>query len=72
MTVSHFPAAAGTGLEQASRICDWSLRAGLVVLEQVTTLCGGIVTRANYLLGDLLWEQVVKSLFATLSSCFTQ
>ena len=47
MTATHFSAAAGIGFEQASRIGNWSLRAGLALLEEAcelaTALFGEIV-----------------------------
>ena len=59
VTASHLSAAAGIGLEQASGIADWSLHAGLALLEQAcelaTTLFGELVVGAIY-----LWEVLVS------------
>ena len=63
VTASHLSAAAGIGLEQASGIADWSLHAGLALLEQAcelaTTLFGELVVGTNNLLGEA-WEVLVN------------
>ena len=62
-TTSFISAAAEIGSEQALRVGDWSLHAGLSVMEQARgltlTLCSEIVICATYLLGRT-WEVVFK------------
>ena len=63
VTASHLSAAAGIGLEQALKIGDWSLHAGLAALEQAcqlaVTFFRETLVGANYLLGEA-GEVVVK------------
>ena len=63
VTTLFISAAAEIGSERALRVGDWSLRAGLSVMEQarglILTLCYESVICATYLLGRT-WEVVVK------------
>ena len=63
MAALHFSGAAAIGLDQALIVGDWSLRAGLSVLEQACklamTLFSEIVLGAKYLFGQT-WEVIVK------------
>ena len=67
MAALHFSAAAGIGFEQASRIGDWSLQAGLAVLEHACQLFAEFVVAANYLLGE-----PASQVFAKLSNLCVQ
>ena len=62
-TTSFISAAAEIGSEQALRVGDWSLHAGLAALEQAcqlgATLFRETLVGSNYLLGEP-WEVVVK------------